>query len=163
MVTKVNSNGTVAKCTQRKAAAEKYVPATGTIPVHAQPYTQQQVEAIYQAPLDARQNLVNLRGQVAAALAARKQADAAMSTFDAGLKDWVSTTFGPTSQASQDFGYARKQAAKPSVATKAEAQAKAEATRKARGTKGPKAKLKVTGNPPAAPATPQAPATPSKQ
>ncbi len=158
MGTIINNNTTVAKCTQRKAAASQYIPASGTITVHAQPVTQQQVEGVYQTCLDTRKTLVNLRGQVAAALAARKEADAAMKSFDVGLKDWVSTTFGPTSQQAVDFGYAKKQPSKVKVADKAVAVQKAEATKKARGTGlGSKQLKKITAPAPAAAATPAAP------
>jgi len=161
MATQNNNNGTVARCTQRKAAAEQYIPKSGTILVHAQQYTQQQAEDVYQACLDARKLLVNLRGQAAAALAAKKQADAVMNAFDAGLKDWVSTTLGPKSQAAVDFGYAKKPPLKPTVDVKAEAKVKAKATRTARGTKGPKAKLKITGQVPATTVAAPAAVTPA--
>ena len=152
-----NNSSTVATCTQRAAATEKYVPATGTIVVHSQPYTQKQIESVYQACLDTRQTLVNLRGQVAAALVAKNQADATMSGFDDGLRDWVATTFGPASQQAVDFGYAKKPPATPTVQVKAAAKVKAEATREARGTKGPKARLKITGSSVATPAPTAAP------
>lgn len=161
MVTKTNNSTVVAKCTQRSAAAEQYVPKKGTIQVHSQQYTQQEVEAVYQACIDARQTLVNLRGQVTAALAAKKQADATMTAFDEGLEAWVATTYGPKSQQAIDFGYAKKAPAKPSVKTKAAAQEKAEATREARGTKGPKARLEITGSTPAASGAPTTTPTPA--
>jgi len=158
LATKTNSSITVAKCTQRSAAAQQYVPKKGTILVHSQPYTQQQVETVYQTCLDTRQTLVNLRGQVAAALVAKNQADAAMNTFDTGMRDWVATTFGPKSQQAIDFGYARKPPAKPTVSVKATAQSKAKATRAARGTTGPKQRKKVTAPVVASPAPTTAPA-----
>src|SRR5579859_1011743 len=161
MATQNNNNGVVARCTTRKAAAEQYIPKSGTITVHAQQYTQQQAEDVYQACLDARKLLVNLRGQAAAALAARKQADATMNAFDAGLKDWVSTTLGPKSQAAVDFGYAKKPPLKPTVDKKAQAKEKALATRKARGTTGPKAKKKITGQTPATTVAAPAAVTPA--
>jgi hypothetical protein len=160
MVTKINSNSTVARCTQRKLATEKYVPKSGAILVHSQQYTQQQVEDVFQACLDARQNLVNLRGQVAAALTARKQADATMNAFDAGLRDWVATTFGPTGQQAVDFGYTRKPPVKQKVDVKAEAKVKAEATRKVRGITGPKARKKITVSTPATTVAAAAPVAP---
>jgi hypothetical protein len=157
-----NSSTKVAKCTQREAAAQQYVPKTGTVTVHAQQYTQQQVVGVYQACLDTRQTLVNLRGQVTAALAAKNQADATMGTFDAGMEAWVATTYGPQSQQAVDFGYAKKAPAKPTVKEKAAAQTKAEATRAARGTKGPKARLLITASPAATPAPTASPvATPA--
>jgi hypothetical protein len=161
MGSKINSNGTVAKCTQRKAAAEQYVTKSGTIQVHSQQYTQQQVEDLYEACIDARKNLVNLRGQVAAALTARQQADATMNAFDVGLRAWVDTTYGPKSQAAVDFGFSRKQPAKPKVAVKAEAQAKAKATRKVRGITGPKARKKLTATTPATTVAAPEPVTPA--
>jgi hypothetical protein len=142
----LNNSKKVTRCTQRAAAVEQYVPKTGTIVVHAQPYTEQQIETVYQTCIDARHTLVNLRGQVAAALAAKNQADAAMKTLDVGLRDWVATTFGPKSQQAVDFGYAEKEPAQPTVEVKAAAQTKAVATRKARGTVGPKARLKITAS-----------------
>jgi len=163
-----NSSTTVATCTQRAAATQKYVPSTGTIQVHAQAYTQQQIEGVYQACLNTRQTLVNLRGQVTAALAAKNQADATMSAFDTGMEAWVATTYGPASQQAIDFGYAKKPPAKPTVVVKAAAKVKAEATREARGTKGPKARLKITGSsvatpaPTAAPSPTATPAAPPK-
>ena len=159
-----NSSIKVTKCTQREAAAQQYVPKAGTITVHAQQYTQQQVVGVYQACLDTRQTLVNLRGQVAAALVAKNQADATMSAFDAGMQAWVATTYGPKSQQAVDFGYAKKAPTKPTVKEKAAAQTKAEATREARGTKGPKARLKITGSSVATPVPTAAPspATPPK-
>ncbi|HEY3815975.1 MAG TPA: hypothetical protein VGL81_02335 [Polyangiaceae bacterium] len=141
---KTNNSTVVARCTQRKAAAMKYVPASGTITVHSQQYTQQQVEGVYQTCLDTRQTLVNLRGQVAAALAEKNQADVTMNAFDEGMRDWVATTFGPKGQQAVDFGYAAKAPAQPTVDVKAAAKQKAKATREVRGTMGPKARLKVT-------------------
>ena len=158
MATKTNNSSTVSKCTQRAAAAQQYIPKKGTILVHSQPYTEPQVETVYQTCLDTRQTLVNLRGQVTAALAAKNQADATMSTFDVGLRDWVATTFGPKSQQAIDFGYARKPPAKPTVSVKATAQTKAKATRTARGVVGPKQRKKITAPVAAAPAPTTAPA-----
>jgi hypothetical protein len=158
MGTNINSNSRVATCTQRKAAAKKYVPSSGTILVRTKPYTEQQVEDVYQACIDTRANVVSLRGQLSTAVIARRQADAAMAAFDVGLKEWVNLNFGPTSQQAVDFGYAKKTPAKPDVATKAAAQVKAKATRQVRGTKGPKARRKVTAAPEAASAaTPEVP------
>ena len=161
MATKTNNSSTVSKCTQREAAAQQYIPKKGTILVHSQPYTEPQVETVYQTCLDT--------GQVTAALAAKNQADATMSIFDVGLRDWVATTFGPKSQQAIDFGYARKPPAKPTVSVKATAQTKAKATRTARGVVGPKQRKKITAPLAATPApttetapvaTAPAPATP---
>ena len=160
MGTKTNSNTVVARCTQRKAAASEYVPSKGTILVQAQAYTQQQVEAVYQTCLDSRATLVNLRGQVAAALTARKQADDAMNTFDAGMRSWVDVTFGPKSQQAVDFGYTKKPPVKQLVETKAKAVVKAKATREARGIVGPKKRKQIFAAPAATPAAPEAPAAP---
>ncbi len=151
---KQNQTTTVAKCTQRLQALGTYA-TKGKISVHGTPTTEQQAEAVYQACLDTRTQLTNLRGQVAAALAARNTADAAMKAFDVGLEAWVAATFGPTSQAAVDFGYAKKQPAKPTVAEKAAAAAKAVATRNARGVTGSK-KRKAIQTP--APTTTPAPA-----
>jgi len=115
--------------------------------VHGTPATEPQAEAVYQACIDTRATLTNLRGQVAAALAARNTADAAMKTFDAGLESWVEATFGPTSQAAVDFGYAKKPVAKPTVAVKAAAVKKAQATVKARGVVGKKKRAAVEAAP----------------
>jgi hypothetical protein len=95
---------------------------------------------------------VNFRGQVAAALVAKNQADAAMGAFDAGMRDWVATTFGPASQQAVDFGYAKKPRAEPTVEVKAAANVKAQATRQARGIVGPKQRKKITAPPAATPA-----------
>ncbi len=118
--------------------------------MHGTPATEPQAEAVYQKCLDTRATLTNLRGQVAAALAARIAADAAMKAFDAGLESWVEATFGPTSQAAMDFGYAKKPVAKLTVAEKAAAVKKAQATVKARGVVGKKKRAAVTAEAPAA-------------
>jgi hypothetical protein len=135
MTTKPQSK-TVATCIERQQALPKYAPNGAT--VHAVAYTLAQLQGAFQKCIDTRALLTNLRGQVTAALAARKQADVDMQTLDAGLKDWVFTTFGPSSQAATDFGYAKKPKAKPTVADKAAAAEKAKETRALRGTKGPK-------------------------
>lgn len=161
MSKQTNNNGTVARCTQRKAATEQYVPGSGTITVRAQQYTQQQVEALYQACLDTRKDLVNLRGQVAAALTARKQADARMNAFDVGLREWVNLTYGPESQAAVDYGFAKKQPAKPTVEVKAKAVEQAKATREARGIIGPKKRKQIHAKAPATTVAAPEPVTPA--
>lgn len=147
----------VATCSQRIKAVETYA-TKGKILVHGTPATEQQAVAVYQKCLDTRTTLTNLRGQVAAALAERRQADAAMKAFDAGLESWVEATFGPTSQAAVDFGYAKKPVAKPTVAVKAAAVKKAVATRNARGVTGKNKRKEVTAAAPvgAAAGTPTA-------
>jgi hypothetical protein len=157
MTNKDNQNEAVAKCTQRIDALGTYAPA-GKMTVHGATVTEAQATAVYQACLDTRKQLTSLRGQVTAALAARKAADAAMTVFDVGLEAWVETTFGPTSQAAIDFGYARKPVAKPTTAVKAAAAQKAKATRKVRGVLGPKQRKELTAEAPVAPpaATPPA-------
>jgi len=147
----------VAKCTQRITALETYA-TKGKISVHGTLTSEQQAQAVYQACLDTRTTLTNLRGQVAAALAARIAADAAMKVFDPGVESWVEATFGPTSQAAVDFGYAKKPVAKLPVAVKALASKKAVATRDARGVTGKKKRKEVTAAAPvvAAAATPTA-------
>jgi hypothetical protein len=150
ITTNINNEKTVAKCTQRIDALGTYATA-GKMTVHGASVTEAQATAVYQACLDTRKQLTSLRGQVAAALAARRAADAAMTAFDAGLQAWVETTYGPTSEAAVDFGYAKKPAVKPTVAAKAAAVQKAQATRKVRGTLGPKARQKVTAEAPVAP------------
>jgi len=154
MPTEKNNASIVARCIQRTGAIQQYVPATGTILVHSQPHTQQEVESVFQTCLDTRQTLVNLRGQVADALAAKNQADAAMSSLDVGMRDWVATTFGPGSTQAVDFGYAKKPPMKLTVQEKAASRAKAKATREARGTMGPKQRKKIQAPPAATPATP---------
>jgi hypothetical protein len=141
-----NQSKVVAKCTQRLNALQTYA-TKGKISVHGTPATEQQAAAVYQACLDTRTTLTNLRGQVTAALAARNAADVAMKAFDAGLESWVEATFGPTSQAAVDFGYAKKPVAKPTVAVKAAAVQKAQATVKARGVVGKKKRAAVTAAP----------------
>jgi hypothetical protein len=147
----------VAKCTQRITALKTYA-TKGKISVHGTPTSEPQALAVYQACLDTRTTLTNLRGQVAVALAARIAADAAMKVLDAGVEAWVEATFGPTSQAAVDFGYAKKPVAKPTAEAKALAAQKAVATRNARGVSGKKKRAKVTAAAPvaAAAATPTA-------
>jgi hypothetical protein len=140
----------VAKCSQRITALGTYA-TKGKISVHGTSTTEQQAVAVYQACLDTRTTLTNLRGQVEVALAARNAADATMKAFDAGLESWVEATFGPTSQAAVDFGYAKKPVAKPTVAVKAAAVQKAQATVKARGVVGKKKRKEVTAAAPSAP------------
>lgn len=150
---KENQTTTVAKCSQRITALATYA-TKGKISVHGTSVTEAEAQATYQACLDTRQQLTSLRGQVSAALAARKAADAAMASFDAGMRDWVAATYGPTSQAAVDFGFAKKTPAKPRVAEKAAAAAKAVATRNARGVTGSKKRKAITA--PAQAATPTA-------
>jgi hypothetical protein len=145
---------TVAVCTERQQALPKYAPNGAT--VHAVAYTLAQLQGAFQKCIETRTSLTNLRGQVAAALTARKQADADMQTLDAGLRDWVFTTFGPSSQAAVDFGYVKKPKAKPTVADKAAAAEKAKETRALRGTKGPKQRKAIKASGPAAAPAPAA-------
>jgi hypothetical protein len=152
-----SSDVTVATCSKRITALKQYA-SKGQMSVHGQPVTEANAEAIYQACIDTRTTLVNLRGQVDAALAARNAADAAMSAFDAGLESWVDVTYGPKSQAAVDFGYAKKAPVKPTVVEKAAAVAKAQATRKAHGIQGKRQRAKATAE---APATPTPPAPPT--
>ena len=157
ITTNINNEKIVAKCTQRIDALGTYA-TKGKVTVHGASFTEAQAAAVYQACLDTRKQLSSLRGQVTAALAARKAADAAMTAFDGGLEAWVETTFGPTTQAAIDFGYAKKPVAKPPVAVRAAAAVKAQGTRKVRGILGPKQRKELTAEAPVAPPAAQLPA-----
>jgi hypothetical protein len=150
MTNKNTQERVVAKCTQRISALGTYA-TRGKIQVNGTSMTEAAVEAVYQACLDTRTTLTSLRGQVTAALAARKAADAAMAELDVGMEAWVGVTYGPASQAAVDFGYAKKPVAKPGVAVKAAAAVKAVATRKAHGIAGPKQRKGMTAEAPVAP------------
>ncbi|HTQ43483.1 MAG TPA: hypothetical protein VMI75_12050 [Polyangiaceae bacterium] len=126
------------RCTERKAAATKYISAP--ITVRGQPHTPQEIIAGYQAPLDARASLKAARLQVRTGLVARQAADAAMEAQDEIVQSWVDSTFGPDSQQAMDFGYAAKRTPKVTATEKVEAAEKAKATRQALGTKGKKQK-----------------------
>jgi hypothetical protein len=151
----VNTNEkTVTKCNQRIGAIKKYVtnPAT-LITIDGKSYKPDEVIAAYQGLLDAGSLVITKRGELKIAVADRNATAASVRAVDKGLKAWVASTLGSTSQAAHDFGFAPKVSTK-SVETKMHAVEQLRATREARGTKGPKEKAKIKG----VVATPEAPA-----
>jgi hypothetical protein len=160
MASKKNASTIVAICTLRIKALPVYA-SSGPITVHGTSTPEAAAVAVYQASIDTRTKVTSLRGQLTAALAARRAADVAMTAMDAGVRDWVLSTFGPSSQAAVDFGYAKKAPVKPSVEVKAAAAKKAVATRDARGVVGSKKRKAVQApTPPATTATPAATTAP---
>ena len=67
------------------------------------------------------------------------------AALDPGLRDWVGSTFGATSQVAMDFGYAPKKKGSTSTQTKLHATLQSKATRKARQTLGSKQKEAIKG------------------
>ncbi len=161
-MTKESEDKAVAVCKQRITALEKYTQGIATITINGAPLTPAQVEAVYQGSLDTRTEVTNKHGEYRAAVAQRKQADAARKPIDQGLRGWVSNTFGAESQAMNDFGYARQSPHVRSAADKAKAVEKGIQTRKARHTMGKRQKSKVHGDAgaPAQPAATGKPPTP---
>src|SRR5580704_4557404 len=126
-----SEQGPIDACATRISAVTKYVTGNAQIKIASATYTAAQAIAIYQSELTAIAAVTAARSALASAIVARDTADTARRAFDKGLKSWVFTEFGETSQATSDFGFQPKTPVK-SAATKALAAAKAAATRKAR-------------------------------
>ncbi|HEY2515257.1 MAG TPA: hypothetical protein VGI39_30530 [Polyangiaceae bacterium] len=154
MATNRNTVLTADKCAQRIQGLNEHLTAKSTLTINQEPMKLADVIATYQTALDARTTLKSKRAEVKLALQEWKDADAAQTTLDKGLKVWVEFTYGLQSQESQDIGFSPPKRTKPTVETKAQALLQSKATRKARGTMGKKEKAKIKGIVPTAPAAP---------
>ena len=148
----VNEDQNVSICTERLAALAKYTSPTDTVLVDGATYTQQEVVAAYQAPLDTRKAVTSARASTKGAIDKRKTADDERRKVDKGLKAWVVNTWGGKSPQAEEFGFATKTPAQPKAAVKAEAAAQAQRTKKARGILGRKARRAIKALPAPAPA-----------
>jgi hypothetical protein len=129
---------------------------TAAIVLGGKSTTQQMLTAIFQAAIQAQDDLDAARSTVSAKEQAQKTALATALAAQALLHRWAEATFGPESPVLGDFGFTPAKPADKTVAVKAGAAAKATATRKAK-----KAATAAAQSPTAAPpATP--PATPAK-
>jgi hypothetical protein len=160
MRAKRDNDGIVSATTQALSALGKHLPPSLQIPAGEKLITAPEFATVFQTALDARAAVVVARGQYKAALAARRQADAARRVHDDALKAWVLHRFGPSSSVTHDFGYAQRPRSEPSAQAKADAVRLNKATRKARGTLGPKQKLQIKGTRDDAPDASPAPAAP---
>jgi hypothetical protein len=158
MSTNQNNAKIVATCNQRLAALKKFVTAKTQMSINGQPMKPSDVIAIYQTALDARSATETQRNAYEQALEARESADTARLTIDAGLKAWVATQFGPSSQTASDFGFSPRKVGEKSAQTKATAVVKLRATRDARMTMGKRQKASIKGTIPV-PTAPAVPAT----
>ena len=103
------------------------------------------VIGIYQSVLDTQAALTKSRAQVAADLAAHRDAEATREAIEFPLKNWVLNTLGADSNAAREIGYSAPKKAKKSPEDVASAVKLAKATRVPRGTVGKKQKLKIKG------------------
>jgi hypothetical protein len=94
--------------------------------------TEAALAAIFQAALQAQNDLDAARAVVAAKVRANKAALAAAATSEALLHKWAEATFGPGSTVLSDFGFVPEKPAEVKVAVKAESAAKGKATRAAK-------------------------------
>ena len=164
MSTKKNNDTNIALCQTRLTGLKAVMAGTQTVQIDGQDVAATDAQAVYQKCIDTRTDLANKRAAVEAALAARNAADGAMATFDAGLKRFAQTKFGPTSAQVTALGFEVKKPHQPTVAVKAQAKVKAAATRQALGTKGTqqkKAAKKAAETAPVDPKPALAPATTS--
>ena len=115
------------------------------IPIKGKSYSPAQVQALYQACLDAATTLAVLEGQVKEGLVARDGALATCLDLEQGLKAWVNGQFGETSQTASTMGYKPRKTVVRTAKDKQQAVEQGLATRKARNTLGPKAKLQIKG------------------
>jgi hypothetical protein len=158
-----NETAITAACQQRIKALQAFPPSGAGVSINGTVYTGPQLAAIYQKCLDARAQLVSLRNQEEAALAARKLADADRKKVDKALLIWAAATFGQESPEAKAYGYVAPQPTPPNTAVKAQAAAQAQETKKARGIVGKKQRqaIKAPAAQPAAAATTAAPAAPA--
>jgi hypothetical protein len=122
--------------------------------------TEAALSAIFQAALQAQQDLDAAHAALSAKVQAHKAALAAAAASEVLLHKWAEATFGPESGVLSDFGFVPAKPAEKSSAVKAGSAAKASATRKAK-----KAAVLAVTEPTAAPepASPSpAPAAPAK-
>ncbi len=120
--------------------------------------TPQALMAIFQAALQAQNDLDAARRAVSSKVQAHKTALASARRTEKLLHRWAQGVFGPESPVLQDFGFEPAKPAEKSAAVKAGAAAKSTATRKAK-----KAAVKAATEPSAPPApTAAAPIAPAK-
>jgi hypothetical protein len=151
-----NNDKNISICNERLAALAKFTSAADVVLVDGVSFTQPQVVAAYQSPLDARKAVTGARAAENVAVKKRQAADAERRKVDIGLRAFVVNKFGANSSEAQEFGFAKKPAKQPKVAAKAVAVEKAAATKKARGILGKKARRAIK-----APPAPQPAPTPS--
>jgi hypothetical protein len=142
-----NSSTTISDLLSRRIAGiKKYLTDPNVvIPVGGKQCHPADVQAIFQADVDARTAVDTAHATVTSAIADRKTADAERRTADSALKSYVVHLWGPTSIEAQEFGYPPPKPRTKTVATKQAAIEKAAATRAARGTKGSVARTEVSG------------------
>jgi hypothetical protein len=162
MSIKQNNANVVTACTKRITGLAKYVKTKTAITIEGQPMKLNDVISVYQASLDTRAAVDSARAVYEKALEARDAAEESRLSLDTGLKAWVASSFGATSQVAKELGFLPPKVGVKSAATKAQAVEKQLATRKARGTGGKRQKAHIKGTiddagKPAPPTDPGAP------
>ena len=136
----------VAECSQRLAALEKHAPKGKTqLAIEGERLTGSEVRAMYVRFLELRAAIQANRAELKALLVEANAAEARRAALDKGLRAWVATQFGASSQVAHEFGFPPRKTAVKSVETKHHAVAQSRATRQARHTMGKKQREHVVG------------------
>ena len=136
----------LATCNRRLEALERHAPkGKRAIFVDGRRLTLSQLRAVYTRCLDTRAKIASLRAEIASMVVAIRDAERGRVEFDEGVRAWVASRFGSTSQAAHDFGFPPRKTATKSVETKHHAVAQCKATRAARHTMGKRQKQAIVG------------------
>jgi hypothetical protein len=145
MSKKRNSAEITAVCLQRIRALKEHTSPRETVPVGGTRYTSKQIVAVYQRNLDRRDAVKKARAQLDVALAAARESDDEVATFEVPVKSWALNHFGATHNATTELGFSPPKRTPRAPEDVALAVRRAAATREARGTMGKKARLKIKG------------------
>jgi hypothetical protein len=112
-------------------------------------FTKQELVDKFQGRLDAAERTKTARTALHALVAQERQVQADVAKIRTGFKICLQGRLGKNSPELQKFGFTQAKTPQRPVANKAAGIEKSKATRQARHTTGKKAKLKITGTPPA--------------
>ena len=152
MASKVKNNKATRALSFTKIMAGIAQHVTAAVILGGQSMTQAVLTAIFQAALDAQNDLDAARAVVKQKMQTHKATLKTAAATAVLLHKWAEATFGADSPTLEDFGFAPAQPADKTVAVKAEAAAKASKTRKAK-----KAAVQAATEPSAEPAPVPAP------
>jgi hypothetical protein len=125
---------------------EKHVTGPQPVTIGGNPYTPDQLKAVFQADIDATNAADAARAQWSDALLKARAARLLAAQTRASLKAYIVGLHGPDAVAVvDDFGFTTRSAGQKSVKVKAEAIEKSAATRKARHTMGSQQRKAVKG------------------
>jgi hypothetical protein len=136
-------SGEIARDNARINGVKKFPIPGPSLLVNNVAYTQAQIEAVYQADIDAVQEVQAAHTALAAALAKAEPVRAATSTFDAAFRLCVEGAYGTAPDAMTTYGMPKKPRRAMTSEEKAAAKVKAAATRAARHTMGKRQKASI--------------------